>query len=93
MTISYDPAKNERNIRERGLPFDRVADMDWAGAIGGLGRKQDPFLPTRFFSIGRIGRAVYMVVFTLEGDGIRVVSLRRASKKERAQWAASRTPT
>jgi uncharacterized DUF497 family protein len=26
MGIAYDPAKNERNIRERGLSFERAAD-------------------------------------------------------------------
>jgi len=26
MGITYDPAKNERNIRERGLSFERAAD-------------------------------------------------------------------
>jgi uncharacterized DUF497 family protein len=27
MGITYDPAKNERNIRERGLSFERAADF------------------------------------------------------------------
>ena len=27
MRISYDPAKNERNIRDRGLSFDAVVDF------------------------------------------------------------------
>jgi uncharacterized DUF497 family protein len=26
MGITYDPAKNERDIRERGLSFERAAD-------------------------------------------------------------------
>jgi uncharacterized DUF497 family protein len=31
--ISFDPAKNERNIAERGLSFERVGEMDWLTAI------------------------------------------------------------
>jgi uncharacterized DUF497 family protein len=29
----YDPAKNDRNIRQRGLSFERVADFDF-GRVG-----------------------------------------------------------
>lgn len=32
MGIMYDPAKNERNIRERGLSFERAADFDFETA-------------------------------------------------------------
>ena len=33
MEISFDPAKNDRNIAERGLPFALVAEIDWDTAI------------------------------------------------------------
>ena len=33
MGITYDPAKNERNIRERGLSFERAADFDFKTAL------------------------------------------------------------
>lgn len=33
MDITYDPAKNERNMHERGLSFDRAADFDFHTAI------------------------------------------------------------
>ena len=33
MAISFDPAKNARNIAERGLSFERVAELDWATAV------------------------------------------------------------
>jgi uncharacterized DUF497 family protein len=33
MKITFDPAKNARNILERGLPFDLVADLEWDTAI------------------------------------------------------------
>ena len=32
MEILFDPAKNERNIRERGLSFERVAEFDFVSA-------------------------------------------------------------
>jgi uncharacterized protein len=33
MTITFDPAKDARNIAERGLSFARVADLDWETAV------------------------------------------------------------
>jgi uncharacterized DUF497 family protein len=30
--INYDPKKNEKNIRERGLSFDRAGELDFAAA-------------------------------------------------------------
>jgi uncharacterized DUF497 family protein len=31
--ITFDPGKNERNIAERGLPFELVEDFEWDGAL------------------------------------------------------------
>jgi uncharacterized DUF497 family protein len=30
MKIEFDPAKNNKNIRERDLSFELVSDLDWA---------------------------------------------------------------
>ena len=32
MIIEFDPIKNAKNITERGLSFDFVADFDWSKA-------------------------------------------------------------
>lgn len=32
MKIEFDPSKNERNIRERGLPFMLVDEFAWETA-------------------------------------------------------------
>ena len=33
MEISFDPAKSERNVTDRGLPFTLVEQMEWPGAV------------------------------------------------------------
>jgi uncharacterized DUF497 family protein len=33
MDISFDPAKDARNIVLRGLSFARAVDFDWASAL------------------------------------------------------------
>ena len=33
MEVTFDPAKNDRNIRERGLSFELVAYFDFETAL------------------------------------------------------------
>lgn len=33
MEIDFDPIKNEKNIRERGLSFERVSEVDSKNAM------------------------------------------------------------
>ena len=41
MDIGFDPANNERNIRERGLDFRLVAHLDWDTALVRLDDRHD----------------------------------------------------
>ena len=92
MAISFDAAKSKRNEDVRGLSFEMVTDFDWSSALITIAGRQEP-TATRFVAIGLIGRKVYVVVFTISEMGIRVISLRRASRKERNTWFASPIPT
>ena len=33
MAVTFDPEKNAKNIAERGLSFERVAELDWDTAL------------------------------------------------------------
>lgn len=86
MKITYDPAKNERNIRERGLSFERVAEFDFGTAIT-VEDKRREYGEARYRVLGWIGAELHALVFTLRESTLRVVSLRRASRKERRLYA------
>lgn len=92
MKLSYDPAKSERNRVERGLPFRTAYEFDWAKAIIVQDRRRD-YHEERFRATSLLGGELHMLVFSPTYEGVRVISLRRASRKERRQWHASRTPT
>jgi uncharacterized DUF497 family protein len=81
MEISYDPAKNERNIRERGISFDRVVDFDFETALFDVDDRRD-YGETRIRAIGMLDGRLHVIVFTAVEGGIRVISLRRANKRE-----------
>tara|TARA_B100001105_G_scaffold226071_1_gene195865 strand:+ start:72 stop:344 length:273 start_codon:yes stop_codon:yes gene_type:complete len=84
--FTFDPAKSERNVVERGLPFTLVVEFDWSSAlIAEDTRKMYP--ERRFQALGRIGEHLHMLVFTPRGDSLHVISLRRCNRRERTRYA------
>lgn len=81
MKIEFDPAKNERNIHERGLSFDMAADFDWETVLVIVDDRRD-YGECRFRALGFIGDRLHALVFTPREGGIRVISLRRANQRE-----------
>lgn len=85
MKLDFDPAKNERNIRERGLSFWLVDSFAWETAE----THEDTrfvYSEPRFVSSGLIGDRVFVVCFTPIPDGIRVISFRKANAREVAKY-------
>jgi uncharacterized DUF497 family protein len=79
--ISYDKAKNERNITLRGLSFDLVADLDWDNAVIREDTRKVYGEP-RYRVFGYIGERLHVVVYTPREGSIRVISPRKANRKE-----------
>ncbi|GAB1394793.1 BrnT family toxin [Rhodocyclaceae bacterium] len=81
MEISYDPDKNTRNIVERSLSFDRVADFDFDTAkLWQDTRRTYP--ENRFVAIGYLDGRLHVLVFSETEHGIRVISFRKANARE-----------
>ena len=81
MEIEYDPAKNEKNIRSRGLSFELVSDFDFETAILWIdSRKVYPEM--RISALGLLNGRVHALVFAETTNGIRVISFRKANKRE-----------
>ena len=84
MIIEFDPAKNAKNIAERDLSFERTVDFDFETAkIWQDTRIEYP--ETRFIAIGYLDNRLHALVFCAIPDGIRVISFRKADKREGAQ--------
>ena len=81
MNISYDPGKNEKNIAERGISFERVAEFEWSGALIVEDRRKDYGEP-RFQALGFIGKRLHALVFTPRAGQVHVISLRKANRRE-----------
>ena len=86
MRFTYDAAKSERNIAERGLAFDLTEDFDWSTALIAEDTRQD-YLERRYQDIGMIDEHLHMLVFTPRDGTVHVISFRRANKRERTRYA------
>ena len=81
MEIEFDAAKNETNIRNRGLSFELVIDFDFETAVIWIDiRKTYPEM--RISALGLLAGRVHSVVFTETSNGIRVISFRKANRRE-----------
>jgi uncharacterized DUF497 family protein len=79
--ITFDPAKNERNLRERGLSFERVRDFHFETAIYQDDTRSD-YGERRIRALGRLGDRVHALVFVETPNGLRVISFRKANDRE-----------
>lgn len=85
MEIEFDPAKNAKNIAERGLSFECVAEFDFEAAIFDIDDRKD-YGETRIRALGRIGDRLHALVFVETDRGIRVISFRKANKREERKY-------
>lgn len=91
MQISFDPEKNERNIRERDLPFERAAEFDFEHALVHTDTRK-AYGETRYVALGSVRGRLHVLCFAETADGIRVISFRKANEREVKRHAQIQTP-
>ena len=79
MRFEFDPAKNERNIKERGISFALSAEFDWTTA---LVLRSDRAGEARYMAVGETAGRLRVLVYTKRGQALRIISLRRANSRE-----------
>jgi uncharacterized DUF497 family protein len=82
LDFEWDPEKDRINIARHGISFAKAAAFDWQGAQVFTDDRQD-YGEDRFQARGMLGGRLHFVVFTLRGDRVRLISLRKANKRER----------
>ena len=87
---SWDEGTRQRTLKERGLDFADMDRFDWETALIADDIRRD-YGETRYVAIGRIGHTVCVVCYTLRARSVRIISLRKASRKERSLYNARQT--
>jgi uncharacterized DUF497 family protein len=85
MAISYDPAKREWTLRERGLDFEEVAEVfdGWTLDIPDLRRA---YGERRINTVGYLRGRMVIVCWTPRGNDRRIISMRKANEREEARY-------
>lgn len=81
MDITYDPAKNADNIAKGRPSFDEVRRFAFDSAFFWLDERKD-YGEQRWRALGLVGERVHALVFKETATGIRVISFRKANKRE-----------
>jgi uncharacterized protein len=81
MKIEFDPDKNARNIELRGIPLAEAARFEWSSAVIAPDTRRDYGEP-RYRAFGFIEDRLHALVFTPREGAIRVISLRKANRRE-----------
>jgi hypothetical protein len=82
MKIEFDLAKDAENIRKHGISLTRAVDLDTASIV-----EDGRFTEPRFRAYGTIDGRSYCLAYTVRGEIIRAISLRRAHAKEMRKHA------
>jgi uncharacterized DUF497 family protein len=85
MVYEWDETKREKNLAIHGVDFSAIELFDWEDAIVEMdkGRSYDE---TRYAALGPINGRLHAVVFTLRGENYRIISLRKANRREIKKW-------
>jgi uncharacterized DUF497 family protein len=79
--IALDPEKNAINIAKHGISLARAEDMNMETAVIITDDRFD-YGEVRHLAFGDIDGSSHCLVFTLRGNEVRAISLRRANRKE-----------
>jgi uncharacterized DUF497 family protein len=80
----WDEAKRQANRAKHGVDFAQIDGFDWAGAVTREDTRGD-YGERRFLSTGRIDGRLYVCIWTVRSGRMRLISLRKANARERAQ--------
>lgn len=84
MRITFDPAKREKTLRERGLDFEDAAQVFAGRTLTRLDDRKD-YGEDRYQTFGYLRRRMVEVVWTPRDDARHVISMRKANAREQAR--------
>lgn len=81
MKIEFDPDKDVINRRKHGLSLADAEHMDFDTAVYAPDDRYG-YGEDRTRTLGLLDGRLHMLVFTMRGDALRAISLRKANLKE-----------
>jgi len=81
MEIEFDEDKNQSNIAKHGISLSEAYHFDLSKAVVRPDNRKD-YAEQRYIAYGYKEGRLFAMVFTIRRQNIRVISLRKANKRE-----------
>lgn len=81
MEIEFDPRKDQVNQNQHGISLAQAKSFEWDTALIAADTRK-VYNEERHVAHGFIAGRLYCLVFTVRGDALRVISLRKANQRE-----------
>jgi len=85
MLFDWDTGKNQSNILKHGIDFIDAKEIFNNPMIIKVDKRIN-YGEKRWISIGLLGDIIVVMIFTLRGKAIRIISVRKANQKERRMY-------
>ena len=81
MNIEFDTTKDEANMAKHGVSLALAAEIEWSDVLCAADTRRD-YGELREVGYAAIEQRLYVVMFVQHGETMRVISLRKANKRE-----------
>jgi uncharacterized DUF497 family protein len=88
MKIEFDPAKNAANEEKHGVSMDLALELDWDSALVWVDERFE-YNELRLIALVPKTETLYYVAFVDRGNVRRIISLRRANRREVKHYVQS----
>jgi uncharacterized DUF497 family protein len=84
----WDETKRVENLGKHGVDFEAILRFDWSMSIARPDRRF-VYGEERIVAFAPIDGRLHAAVYTSRGDTRRIISLRKANRREQATYAAA----
>lgn len=81
MMITFDPAKRDKTIEDRGIDFADAAHV-FSGLTLEFEDNRKDYGEPRFITMGHLQGRMMVVVWTPRGEARHIISMRKANERE-----------
>lgn len=81
MKIEFDSTKDDSNLAKHGVSLSMAAELDWEAALVWVDERFE-YNEMRMIALAPKTEILYYVAFVDRGEARRIISLRRANRRE-----------
>ena len=81
MKYDWDENKRVANLAKHNIDFKDAENFDWSSAIETIDDRFN-YREERWVALGFIDNRLHVLTYTIRGENIRLISLRKANKRE-----------